>query len=76
MSSTKLNQFTGLNIIDIAGSDDLKPTGFTAHNPVPGIRLAEMTEHKRTNAVPIADREQALRGADHEAESSLTKLQR
>ena len=54
ISGPEIDQFSGLNIIDIAGSNNIKPTCFTAGYPVALLRVPDATKDQGANAVAIA----------------------
>ena len=49
-----MDQFSGINIIDIAGSNNIKPACFTAGYPVALLRVPDATKDQGANAVAIA----------------------
>ena len=74
-SEFELHELTRLNIIDVLRTDDFQTAGFTADHPLTSLLLTKKPENQRTDAMAIADREQALRRPDHKAEGSLAEIQ-
>ena len=52
-----MDQFPWLNIIDIAGSNNIEPACFTAGYPVALLRVPQATKDQGANAVAIAQGE-------------------
>ena len=68
----EVDQFTGLHIVAVAGTDDVEATGFTAHHPLGLLGFPDQTEHQGADAVAIPQGEQTLRSADHQTEGPAT----